>query len=433
MKKLVNKFLFKSNNIQRDTYVWNTICNMLLAFQSVIILMVLTRVIGLKDAGIFTIANANANLFIIVGKYGMRNYQVSDTKNKYTFGSFLVSRVFTSVLMIIISVVYVLIAAAHNNYTKDKVAVIIIMCVIKVPDAIEDVFWGEYQKRGRLDVASKAMTYRLAIFIITVIAGILITNDLIESLIISFAITVAVMSVNLICTIGLFKDNLSSQTPDTKDSIRILVECFPLFAGTFLNYYITNAPKYAIDSVMNDEVQACFGFIAMPVFVTSLVSTFLYNPILYKLSCDWNEGHPKAFMKKSMKQVVYIIGITLVSIIGAYILGIPVLSLIYGVDLTDYKSELLIMLAGGGFLALSTWINIVVTIMRRQKYLLIGNVITSGIALIFSEWVVEKYGVMGATVLYTMLMLVLTLCYVVVFLLGYLKSVQKEGIFNSNI
>jgi len=134
-----------------------------------------------------------------------------------------------------------------------------------------------------------------------------------------------------------------------------------------------------------------------------------------------------------MKQVVYIIGITLVSIIGAYILGIPVLSLIYGVDLTDYKSELLIMLAGGGFLALSTWINIVVTIMRRQKYLLIGNVITSGIALIFSEWVVEKYGVMGATVLYTMLMLVLTLCYVVVFLLGYLKSVQKEGIFNSNI
>ena len=39
---------------------------------------------------------------------------------------------------------------------------------------------------------------------------------------------------------------------------RILKDCFPIFAGSFLSFYILNAPKYAIDALLSSELQAYY-------------------------------------------------------------------------------------------------------------------------------------------------------------------------------
>ena len=88
----IKEFILDDHNIERDSYVWNMIGSMLMAFQSVIMLMILTRVLGLKEAGIFTIAYANANLFLTIGKYGMRYFQISDVKRQFTFAEYRMSR-----------------------------------------------------------------------------------------------------------------------------------------------------------------------------------------------------------------------------------------------------------------------------------------------------------------------------------------------------
>ena len=71
-------FILNDENIEKSSYIWNMAGSMLMAFQSVIMLMILTRTVGLGEAGVFTIAYANASLFLNIGKYGMRNFQVSD-------------------------------------------------------------------------------------------------------------------------------------------------------------------------------------------------------------------------------------------------------------------------------------------------------------------------------------------------------------------
>ena len=88
----IKAFLISDKNIERDSYLWNMIGSLLMAFQSVIMLMILTRTLGLVDAGIFTIAYANANLFLNIGKYGMRYFQVSDVKGQFTFADYRMSR-----------------------------------------------------------------------------------------------------------------------------------------------------------------------------------------------------------------------------------------------------------------------------------------------------------------------------------------------------
>ena len=81
----IKRFLLDDGKIEKDSYLWNMIGSVLMAFQSVFMLMILTRTVGLEEAGIFTIANANANLFLTIGKYGMRNFQVSDLKDQFLF------------------------------------------------------------------------------------------------------------------------------------------------------------------------------------------------------------------------------------------------------------------------------------------------------------------------------------------------------------
>ena len=123
-----------------------------------------------------------------------------------------------------------------------------------------------------------------------------------------------------------------------------------------------------------------------------------------------------------MLQAVIVGIITLLCIGGAWLICIPVLNWFYHTHLSVYKKELLVMLLGGGFLALSGLLGMVLTIMRRQRMMLLGYVTTSALALLFSERVVRAYGVMGASVFYTALMIVLCLVFAIIFAEGIKRA-----------
>lgn len=95
MNKLKH-FLLNSKNINKSSFIWNMAGSMLMAFQSVIMLMIITRTLNLYEAGVFTLAYASANLFLNIGKYGMRNFQVSDVKRQFNFKEYNTSRIITT-------------------------------------------------------------------------------------------------------------------------------------------------------------------------------------------------------------------------------------------------------------------------------------------------------------------------------------------------
>ncbi len=415
----MRKFLIFSKDVQRDSFIWNMLGSMLMAFQSVIFLMVLTRTVGLIEAGIFTIAYANANLFLTIGKYGMRYFHVSDVKREFSFADYQMSRWITTAAMMITAVVYVVYTASHQNYSPDKAMVIIWMCIFKIPDVIEDVYYGEYQREGRLDIASKVMTVRVFTTMLVYLTVLIFCKSQLVALIISTIYTFAVMIMLLKETVGLFAICRLRKSANVK---LLLKQCFPLFAGSFLAFYIGNAPKYAIDALLTDELQACYGFIAMPVFVIGLLNGFIFNPMLYRITCVWEERRLGEFTRQILLQIFYIVLITGICMIGAYLIGIPVLSFLYHTDLTAYKKELLILLLGGGFLGASGLLNAAITIMRKQKALLWGYLAVAVGALFLSKVSVKMWGMLGASMLYMVLMLGLCMCFAVILIKGLLDA-----------
>ncbi len=418
----INKFLLHSSNIQRDSFIWNMAGSMLFSFQSVIMLMVLTRVLELREAGIFTLAFANANLFLTVGKYGMRNFQVSDVQRQFSFWEYARSRWVTTLAMLAASVVYLLYAARKNSYELDKSLVILCMCLMQAVTSVEDVFYGLYHQHNRLDVGGKIMTLRLAATILVFGAGVMLLRDLLAALLIATVCTAALLLVFVGTT---YREFVQEDDPAQWENVWLLLRiCFPLFVGQFLSLYITNAPKYAIDALLTDELQACYGFIAMPVFVINLLNGFIFNPMLYQMSTFWDERRIKPFLWKTVRQIGIIAAITFVCIAGAWLLGIPVLSWLYNTDLAPYKMELLVLLLGGGFLGLSGFLTTMNTVIRRQRGLMWGYAAVALLALICSEVTVARYGLLGAAVLYVFLMATLCAIFLGLFFVGIRKHIN---------
>ena len=286
------------------------------------------------------------------------------------------------------------------------------ICLLKVIDAAEDVFSGYYQQQGRLDVGARIMTVRLFATIVVICGSMMITKDLLASSIIT---TIVCALISVIFNICIYKEFIKDRIVFSARRIsKLLIDCIGPFLAAFLAFYVGNAPKYAIDSYLPQDIQAYYGFIAMPVFVVGLLNNFLYQPILTSLANDWAERRRKQFVMRVCKQILIIFGITAVTLIGAYLLGIPVLSILYSADLTPYKNELLILLLGGGMLAVVGFINIVLTILRHQKDLIWGYIFIAIMAYILSPIFVKQWNITGASWIYTILISALALIFAAV-------------------
>ncbi len=416
------KLLFGAKNIIRSSYIWNTTAGILNASQSVILLVVITRTNGIYDAGVFSIAYAIANLTLTVGKYGMRSFQVSDINEEYKFDSYLGSRVVTSAAMILTSFVYALYGLMILNYTFDKFIIVLLICFLKLVDVVEDVFHGNFQQKGRLDVASKAISIRFVVCILGYVIALFITNNLIISTIICIVLAIIAFCIFTLSAAPNFnKIKCSFKKQQIKG---LLSACFALCAGGFLSMYIGNAPKYAIDANLSQTIQAYYNFIFMPVFVISLLANFVFNPILARLAEIWDKKIIPVLKKMIIRQIVVIIGITIIVVIGAYIIGIPILSWLYDVDLSAYRLELCILLLGGGMLGLVSFFTVVITVARHQKQLLFGYLGTAILAKLLSTFFVTKYGIMGAALLYSSLIAILA-CVFFIMVFVIIKKIKE--------
>lgn len=387
-------------------FLWNAVGGVLNAGQSVFLLIVITRVCGLEAAGIFSIAFATGNLFLYLGNYGVRNYQVSDLSEKYSFHDYLRHRLCTVLLMLAAAAVYTAWSAKTGNYSHYKTACVLAMCACKAVDCLEEVFEGRYQQKGRLDRSGKLVTFRLLVSIGGMIAVLLVTRDLLTA--VWWGVFLAVAASVLI--IWRYRETAAfERTAFSFSGIAGLMrECFPVCAANFLSFYLINEPKYAIDAAMDETAQACYNFIAMPVFVIQLLNMFLYQPMLIRMTASWENGRRKEFLGYFGRICGALALISAPILLAAWIFGIPVLSWLYATDLAALRTELLLIMTGGIFLAFNGFYCAVLTIMRKQREIPLTYLAGAVLSLVSTPVMVRKSGIVGAVLSFVLVMAAVT-------------------------
>lgn len=417
--KVIEKILFGTGEKGKSAdFFWNMCASVVYSFQSAILLFVVTRISGLFVAGIFSISYIVSQTFAVVGSYSMRNYQVSDMKNKYSYGTYIYSRIISTIIMFVTCMVYSLL----EGYMGEKLVLIAILCVYRAVDGYEDVYHGEMQKRNRLDVASRIVTYRIVISSAIFAIGVLCTNNIILStalLTISAVLLSWGMNTVAISVMDMHQKLQKNQV------WKLLFEVAPICIGAFLYNYLVNSPKYAIENILSDDMQTIFNIIFMPVFVINMLSSFVFKPYVARMGIYWNDRNQKKFIKLLLLQAGCVLGITAIVMLAGFILGIPVLEFIYGVDLKQYKLLFMMLLAFGGITALDAFALIVLTVMRLQNIVLASYIVSLIVDVIFMNSLVIKYHMMGAGLVYGMSMFVILLVSLVGVGMG-LVQMKKE-------
>lgn len=407
--KSLKKFFVSSNNVIRDSYLWNVLSASMFAMQSAIILIVITHTNGLEDAGVFSIAYAIGSLMYYVAEYGVRKYQVSDINEEISFTDYHSHRLTVCMIAVIASLLYIANGYFRQGYTPYKAYIVLAICLNKVIEAYSEVYFGRYQQVGRLDVAAKTNFYRIMLGVTACIVSLILTKDMA----VSMTVWLVASFIGMITSSMLvYRDFGELELRfDWSKIMRIMIDCFPIFLGYFLLLYVGNAPKYAIDACMTDTDQAMYNFIFMPVFAIGMLANFIFNPILVKLAHRWDDKKIKSFTKIVVSQIGVIGGVTLLAIAVALTIGPPILGILFNADLSGYRTDLAILMVGGGMLALVNFYAVVITVMREQKHLTSGYVVMAVAAWFMSNRVVAAYGIRGATVLYTVLMAALSLIF----------------------
>jgi O-antigen/teichoic acid export membrane protein len=404
--KTISNFLLSEKNIGKATFTWNAFAAMMNSFQTTVLAIALTRSGSAIDSSIFFIAYAIANLMMNIGKYGIRQFQVTDVREKYKYREYVIARYVTLILMFAVSFIYIFYNVSYNGYTKKKAAVVFLICLFKAVEAFEDVLHGRMQQKGRLDTASRILGIRLFVYLILFTCIYLLTGNLVLTTVINLGITVIL---SLFLNGSVRQIFCKSEKADVSNVKEILVECFPLCISTCLNMYVANAPKYIIDTVVSDETQSAFNIVFMPVFVIALLGTFIFQPSLIRFGEIWDKKDIKKFRKLIAKLTAFTTGVAFAVIFIGSFAGIPVLELVYGVNLNDYKSELIIFMIAGGLIAIQNLFIMVITTVRYQKYLIWGYAAVTLILLIAGKKILAVNGLMALSVFFVGMLALLTI------------------------
>ncbi len=406
MLKAIVRFLEKTNNTGRSSYIWNAVNAMILAMQSPVVLAVATRTNGETDAGIFSIALAEANLMYFLGQYGLRRYQSSDINEDFKFCEYHAMRFISCAAMLAGCLMYSIFGVMYRDYSFSKFSVVMGICLIKAIQAYADVLHGHLQQKNRLDVAGKAASIRYTAELAAYVIVLIVFHDLCLAVMVCLVISFAVLMLTSVNATRFYTDTMKPSI--TADKFRLLlIEGFPLFLSLFLNMYISNAPKYAIDAYLTDEIQSIYNKIFMPTYVVQMVTQFIFNPVLVVYAEMW-QSHEAAKFRRLIKMIrqmcLVVLGLAVLAVVVAATIGIPVLSIIFGTDLSNYKAELCVIMVSGGMLAYSIYFSTLMAVIRAQRPLTYCYGIAAVAAKLMAGPLIRSYGIMGAALVNLILM-----------------------------
>ena len=197
----------------------------------------------------------------------------------------------------------------------------------------------------------------------------------------------------------------------------ILWECLPLFLAAFLNQYLANAPRFAIHAALGDEELGVFAIIYMPAVAINMLSLFVFRPLLTRMALRWAEGKRGEFFAIVRKGLLTTAGAFVIVAAVTYAIGSPLLTLVFGTDVSGYVAELMVLVLAGALNAASVILYYALATMRRLHAVLAVFAVTGATAYLIAPALTRSYAMMGASLAYAATMGLLALLFTAVMLI----------------
>lgn len=409
------------NNSIMNT-LWYPLGMMMFSASSIILLIFITRFFGSVDSGIFAISWAVCQQMYSLGLFGTRNYQIADVENKFSFSQYYSSKFFSAILMLIGCIIYGLVL----KLSWPKLLMSFLLTFLMIGEVFADVFAGHLQKMDRNAQIGKSYFFRILLYDVLFIFICFLFNNI--YLAILFSTLISFSWIWIVDYYYIVKDENSKNKEKvhlTLNFKNVLIECIPILLSAFLTNFIINIPKNAIELYSTNQLQAVYNILFTPTSIIALVSSIIFMPMYTKISQDWYKKRYKDFLKKITNVVIFICLFTIVVLIIAYFLGIPVLSFVYNVELSKYKFQFLLLVLSGGIVSISWLLVYLLTVFNRQILLAYIYGFVSVVSNLLTNYFVKKEAIEGASFSYFLSTSLINLFLVCCVVFEYKKMIKK--------
>lgn len=390
------------------------------AVVSMLLGTVVMRVLGADEGGIFFFAFSTLGQHVYTLAYfAMRPIQIVDVKREFAFGDYRNFRFLTSAAALLLAVIVAFVYAGAS----EKTAVIIIIAVYKILDALCDCFESEYQRDGHLDHTGMSMAFRTVISAAAFLIAAFTTKDLV----LACAAMVIAMAAALTtgCVLPMKKVLAEIEPGDhtggfSKEKTKKLFNASVWLAlATVLDLYIFSASKYAVDAKLSSSLSGYYATIFIPTSIIYLLANFIIRPLLTKLSSLNDEGDKKSFRSIVRKMVLLIAGLTAAGMLAAWLLGPWALKLIMGnvqgITIEGLRAPLAVIIGGGGLYALACLFYYILVILKKQKLIFMVYLAGAIAAAILADVLVGSLGFMGGALAYVISMALAAGAFIVIY------------------
>lgn len=383
-------------------YLWNTTGLTTWGIVFPLLTIVVTQLAGVAAAGMFSFAFVAGTLLMILGNYGVRTFQVSDFKERYTFWDYQINRWATCVLMLVAGLLF----CQFRGYSGDMLTMTCGVFVYKMIDAIADVYEGRLQQKDKLYLAGISQTIRsVAVFVLFSIVLLLTRNVMVAS--VSMAVVAVVTFVLVTLPLALF-ETPPSDRPTLKGVADLFKQCFPLFIALFMYALVDNMPKFVMEAELGYENQLYFNALYFPAQAILLSVGFIYKPLLVRMAEAWVDPDRR---RRFDLLIIAFIGL-ITALTGGVVLlmgsvGIPIMSFLYGIDFEDFRNLSYLMIVAGGITAGIDFLYQVVTVMRHQKSVTQIYLVAFVFSLFIPWMLIHVSGLSGAVIGYVIVMAML--------------------------
>ena len=400
---------------QKKDYIWNSIGSFLQSAISPILLIVITRLNGVGDSGLFSFAMSLSVVFWAISLWGGRTYQVSDAKKEFSSGDYIVVRFISSLIVAVFSISFCVL----SGYDLIKTELIMVLVSFKILESIADSMYGILQIHNKLYITGISLTIKSVFgFIIFAIVDIL-TKNIVYGALSIFIVNIAVVIfydipwMKYVESVGLTKKNIMQAG-------KIMKKTAEVFVVVFLTMFSLNIPRYFLDKYHYDQI-GYFGIMAMPITLLTLFISFVLQPNVVNLSELLKKKKIKEFTKivSKIDFITFTLGILFV--VSSYLIGVWALNTVFGIDINNFRIDLTIMVIGAVANAfVSIYVNLLI-ILRRFKGQFYTLLVTNILAAVLSVYLIDRLAMLGSVLVF----MIISFLQAIILLFIYKRSLKN--------
>ena len=358
-----------------------------------LISVLLVRLSGYEDAGVFALAMSIANVFSTFANYGLRNYQVTDINFKYLPNQYIWDRLILSSLSFLFCCMYLW----FDGYSARNASAILLYLLYNLFVVISDIIMGNLQLANHLEINGFSNALRGCLCFLLFLAVQLLSRHLLWAM---CAMSLGSLIVLLIFDLPKYRQYCTNRGSFSWQSVRmglsLLSICFFVFVSTIIPIVITAVPRREIQRQMGEAALGIFSAVYTPAVILNTIIPTILLALVPRIAKFWKANELDTLRKEVAKSYGLVLFGTMIALFFSAVAGKLFLRLIYGSDILAFFPLLYASVAAIGLNCACVCGNYILVAFDRKGSLALFSGVSLLCVLLLTSSMVFKFGLYGA-------------------------------------